>query len=199
VITIKLRGRYFMKRHAPAMLKLAKSHDVILIGCGIGRKSDAFIKTVVRHAGKPMVIDADALKAISVHDAHDAILTPHRGEYRVLMRNSGLPDAVAEDAFSRVRRRLGSNVILLKAPVDMVISKDKVACNKVHNPVMAKAGTGDVLAGLCAGFLAQTRDPFRSACMAAYLNGAVGNYLYRRYGRTFIASDIVSNIYKVFK
>jgi NAD(P)H-hydrate epimerase len=171
----------------------------VLIGCGIGRKSDAFIRTVVRRCGRPMVIDADALKAIRVQDARRAILTPHRGEYRVLMEHSGLPAKLSETAFLQVRRRLGGNVILLKAPVDIIMAEGKIARNRVHDPVMAKAGTGDVLAGLCAGFLAQTKDLFRSACMAAYLNGAIGVLLRKEKGRTFIASDIVSNIYKVFK
>lgn len=199
IITIKVKGRYFGRHHVSSLLKSAEKYDVILIGCGLSKKSLAFARQFVRHVKKPLVIDADALKDICLQDARNAILTPHRGEYALLMRNSKLPLATTKTAFTEVRRRLGSNVILLKAPIDVIMSKDKIAFNKVHNPVMAKGGTGDVLAGLCAGFLAQTHDPFRAACMAAYLNGAVGNYLLRKQGRTFTASDIVNNIYKVFR
>lgn len=198
IITIKIKGKYFAPHHVSPLLKLTEKYDVILLGCGLGKKSFAFARELVKRVKKPMVIDADALKAIRLQDARNAILTPHRGEYAILMKNSKLPTTTTKTAFNQVRRRLGDKVILLKAPIDVIMSKNKMTFNSVHNPVMAKAGTGDVLAGLCAGFLAQTHDPFRAACMAAFLNGAVGNYLLRKRGRTLTASDIVNNIYKVF-
>ncbi|MBI4150320.1 NAD(P)H-hydrate dehydratase [Candidatus Woesearchaeota archaeon] len=199
IITIKIKGKHFTKKHISPMLKLSERYDVTLIGCGLSMKAAAFASAFIRHAKKPLVIDADALKVIRLQDVHNAILTPHRGEYAIFMKHSKLPSLTTKTAFNEVRKHLGTNVILLKAPIDVIMSKDKIVFNKVHNPVMAKGGTGDVLAGLCAGFLAQTRDPFRAACMAAYLNGAVGNYLLKKRGRTFAASDIVDNIYKVFR
>ncbi len=212
IITVKVKGDYFEKRHVASLLRRAQKYDVILLGCGISMKSASFVKAFVRrmnNMSKPMVIDADALKAIRLQDVKNAILTPHRGEYYTLMKNSRLPTAMTQDAFKKVRRHLGSNVVLLKGPVDAIMGRERIAFNKTGNPVLAKAGTGDVLAGLCAGFLAQTKpvqtkDPptkglFKAACMAAYLNGAIGDHLLKRRGRTFIASDIVENIYKVFR
>ena len=199
IITVKVKGSYFQKKHLSFVLHLAKKYDVVLIGCGMGRQSDVFIRSFVKQVKKPLVIDADALKCIRVQDVHHALLTPHRGEYQQLMQNSHLPIAFTQDAFNRVRNHLGDNVVLLKAPVDVIMGKKDIIGNKTGNPVMAKGGTGDVLAGLCASFLAQKQNTFKAACIAAYLNGAVGDYLLRHYGRTFIASDIVSNIYKVFK
>ncbi|MCX8147436.1 MAG: NAD(P)H-hydrate dehydratase [Candidatus Woesearchaeota archaeon] len=197
IITKKFRGRYFSKKHAADIIKLSENYDVILIGPGIGSRKEtlAFAKEICKKIKKLKVIDADALKAIKLQDVSNAILTPHIKEFEILSKNSGLLKENLRD----FRKLINNNVILLKGPIDKIISKNKIAFNKTGNPVMAKAGTGDVLAGICAGFLAQTKDLFRSACMAAYLNGAVGDYLLKEKGRTFIASDIIKNIHKVFR
>lgn len=193
-ITKKIKCRYFKKSHAEQIVKLAEKFDVVLIGPGLGREKEtlAFAKEVSRRIKKPKVIDADCLKAIRIQDIGNAILTPHQKEFEILLKNSRLTE-------KNLRKKLGNNIILLKGHIDMIISKDKVACNKTGNPVMTKGGTGDVLAGLCAGFLAQGDDLFTAACRAAYLNGAVGDYLLRTKGRAFIASDLIRNMRKVFR
>lgn len=197
IITKKYKGDYFMEKHVKDIIREAEKADVIQIGCGIGRKKETerFVKKVVKKLTslkKFMVIDADALKAIRIQDVDHSILTPHKTEFRILLKNSRLNE-------KNFRKKLDNNIILLKGPIDMIISKDKTAYNRTGNPVMTKGGTGDVLAGLCAGFLAQTKDLFRSACMAAYLNGKVGDYLLKKKGRTFIASDIVENLHIGFR
>lgn len=206
IITIKLKGTHFTANHAAAVIREAVCHDVVLIGPGIGQQSGQFIRHVCRSIPQPKVIDADAIKAVCIQDVQNAVFTPHHKEYEILLQNSRLNYGVRKDG---VRKALGRNVILLKGPIDVIMSKTKIAHNKTGNPVMAKGGTGDVLAGLCAGFLAQMKpdtrkgtaryDLFKAACMAAYLNGAVGDYLLKKRGRTFIAGDIISNLHNVWK
>jgi NAD(P)H-hydrate epimerase len=88
-----------------------------------------------------------------------------------------------------------NNVILLKGKIDIIISKDKVFFNKTGNAGMTKGGTGDVLAGLCAGFLSQSKDLLQSAINAAYFNGLIGNILLKKKkGFTYLASDMVDEI-----
>jgi len=99
---------------------------------------------------------------------------------------------------NKLKKIIRNNIILSKGPVDRIISKNNIAYNKTGNAVMTKGGTGDILAGLCAGFLAQTKDTFKSASMAAYLTGAVADKLYKKMGRTYTAADIVDNIHTVF-
>ncbi|MFO8015509.1 MAG: NAD(P)H-hydrate dehydratase [Candidatus Woesearchaeota archaeon] len=198
IITKKLSGGHISGKHSKELTEEAGKADVVLIGCGIGRKKSTMdlVRSLVKRLskkGKLMVLDADALKAVRLQDVKNSILTPHEKEFEAILKNSGIKDE------KEARKKLGSNVLLIKGDKDRIISKDKTAYNKTGNPVMTKGGTGDVLAGLCAGFLTQTKDPFRSACMAAYLNGAVGDYLKKRKGKTFIASDIVDNIHKVLK
>lgn len=196
IITTKYPGDYFAPGHIKKIAKQAKHYDVIMMGCGMGtrKETSSFARKAIAEFArmkKFMVIDADALKTIRLQDMKNSILTPHRTEFKILLKNSRLNER-------NFRKSLGDNVLLLKGPVDMIISKNRTAYNRTGNPVMTKGGTGDVLAGLCAGFLAQTNDLFRSACMAAYLNGAVGDYLLKKRGRTFIASDIVENMHQVF-
>lgn len=197
IITLKFDGDYFKPRHATKIIQEAKKADVVQIGCGIGRREEtaSFIKKSIKQLvrmKKLIVIDADALKAIRLQDIGNSILTPHRTEFALLLKNSRLSS-------SNYRKSLRNNVMLLKGPIDTIVSKNRIAYNKTGNAVMTKGGTGDVLAGLCAGFLAQTKDLFKSACMAAYLNGKVGDYLLKKRGRTFIASDIVENLHKVYR
>ena len=69
--------------------------------------------------------------------------------------------------------------------------------NKTGNPGMTKAGTGDVLAGLCAGYLAQSHDLFQSAVNGTYFNGLIGDILLKKKkGFTYLASDMVDEIQK---
>ncbi|MBD3313991.1 NAD(P)H-hydrate dehydratase [Candidatus Woesearchaeota archaeon] len=196
-ITYKLNGKHLTTGHYARIMKLAEDFDAVLIGPGMGRQRStlALARKLAKSIDKPKVIDADALKAVRIQEVSNAILTPHQKEFEIMLRNS----RIKKDDMDGLRKKMGSNVILLKGTVDRIISKQKVVYNKTGNSVMTKAGTGDVLAGLCAGFAAQGIDLFRSACMGAYLNGKVGDYLLKKKGRTFIASDLVKNIDKVYR
>ena len=83
----------------------------------------------------------------------------------------------------------------MKGKIDVIIFKDKIYYNKTGNAGMTKGGTGDVLAGLCAGFLAQSKDLLQSAINAAYFNGLIGDILLKKKkGFTYLASDMVEEI-----
>ncbi|MFC1753061.1 NAD(P)H-hydrate dehydratase [Thermoproteota archaeon] len=194
IITKKIKCSHFKKSHAKQIIKMADEFDVVIIGPGLGRKKEtlAFARELAKKIKKPKVIDADAIKAVDIKEVSNAILTPHKTEFEILLKNSRITE-------KDLRKRIGTNVVLLKGPVDKIISKTRAAYNKTGNAVMTKAGTGDVLAGLCAGFIAQGKDLFQAACMGAYLNGRTGDYLQKKKGRTFIASDLLKNIHKVFK
>lgn len=188
LITKKVKGKYFRKRHVKEMLELAKKHNAVLIGNGIGKKSGAFVREFVKKAGLPMVIDADGIKSIRIQDARNAILTPHKRELQILMKNSGAGSE--KELFGMIR----DNVIVAKGRADRIISKNREACNRTGNEGMTVGGTGDVLAGLAAGFLCQGYSKFDSACYAAYINGAAGDLLKKRKGYSFIASDLVREL-----
>ena len=204
IITKKFRGDFFTQAAISEILKMSKSFDVTLIGNGIGKdvKTLKFASAVCRKVKGLKVIDADAIAAVRIQDVQNAIFTPHHAEYDLLLRNSNCKND--NDA----RKIIGSNVLLVKGyksaaakgkHIDAVISKSAVAFNKTGNAGMTVGGTGDVLAGLCAGLLAQEKGLFKAACAAAYINGTAGNLLLKKYGYGFMASDLLEWLPKVLR
>ena len=145
-------------------------------------------------------------------DFHNAILTPHETELEIMLVNSGKEFLLPKLKESNIKEKAeilqgnlryflqNNNVLLIKGPTDIIISKNKIAYNRTGNQGMAKAGTGDVLAGLVVGFLAKSQDMFKSAVAASYINGWIGDQiLKRKKGYTFLASDIVEDLGKISK
>jgi NAD(P)H-hydrate epimerase len=192
LVVKKFKGKHFTTSHVKPILKLAKQFDAVLIGNGIGRKSDPFVKQVVKKVNKPLVIDADGIKAIEMKDAKNAILTPHKKELKILLHKSKITE-------KDIQKNIKDNVIVITGPVDRIISKSRIKLNKTGNEGMTVGGTGDVLAGLTLGFLAQKYSKFDSACIAARINGKLGDRLKEKKGYSFIASDLVEDLKKIKK
>ncbi len=197
LVVKKYKGDDFCASRAKEILKLAQSFDAVLIGNGIGMHAKSFCKAFLSKVNKPCVIDADAIKAVSLQSINNCLLTPHRRELDILLENSELRTVEGPESIQKI---INDNVILLKGPVDIIISKNKVNYNKTGNPGMTKAGTGDVLAGLCVGFLGQGLSLFQSAVNAAYINGVLGDLQLKKHkGYTYLASDLLEDIKKVVK
>lgn len=193
LVVKKYKGDDFCASRAKDILKFEKNFDAVLIGNGIGMHAKSFVKKYAKETKKPLVIDADALKHIKLQDVKNAILTPHQGEFKILLKNSKLNK-------NNFRKSLKNNIILLKGPVDQIISTSKTYYNKTGNEGMSKAGTGDVLAGLCVGFLGQRLSLLQSAINAAYFNGLIGDILLKKKkGFTYLASDMVGEIKRINK
>lgn len=190
LITKKFDCLHFDKPQVSAVVKFAKDFDAVLIGNGIGRKSHAFCIDVIRKLSEkniPLVIDADAIKAISLKDAKNAIFTPHKREFEILLENTHIRKL-------QLQKYIHNNVIIVKGNVDIIYAKGKIKYNKTGNPAMTVGGTGDVLAGLAVGFYAQTKDAWNSAIAAAYINGLCGDIVRGEVGAGLIASDMLKKI-----
>jgi NAD(P)H-hydrate epimerase len=174
------------------ILKEEKKYDIVLIGNGIGMKVSSFVKKYLKESKKPLVIDADAIKVASLDLVNNAIFTPHKKEFELLMRNSKIKNKL------QLKKKIKNNEILLKGKTDKIITKTKTFYNKTGNAGMTKAGTGDVLAGLAAGFYAQTKNNVKAAKLAAHYNGLIGDILLKKHkGYTYLASDMVEEIKRV--
>ena len=204
-ITKKFKGDFFTAAAVRQIVEMSKKFDVTLIGNGIGKDAQTlkFAAAACRMIKGPKVIDADAISAVRLQDVQNAIFTPHKAEYDVLMRNSNLG---MDTPLRTVQTAVGSNVLLIKGypaikkqHVDAIVSRSKVAYNKTGNAGMTVGGTGDVLAGLTAGLLAQEKDLFKAACAAAYANGKAGDLLKQKYGWGFTASDLLEKLPVVLK
>ncbi len=185
-ITVKFRGDYFTQAAAAKIIALSEKFDVVALGNGIGTRDETkkFAAILASRIKSFKVIDADAIKAIRLQDVSNAIITPHKREFEILLGNSGCSE-------ESIKSRIGNNVVIVKGAVDKIISKNKIACNRTGNPGMTVSGTGDVLAGLAAGLLAQEKDLWRASVAAAYVNGKIGDILFRKYGYGFVASDML--------
>ena len=212
IITHKIKGSSFSIKNAKEMVKLADRYEAVLIGNGITRKADKFCQYFIKKSQKLKVIDADALKSLSFKDFSNAILTPHETELNAMLINSNkeflLPKLKSANAKEKAEILQGNlryflqnnNVLLIKGATDIIISRNKIAYNRTGNQGMTKAGTGDILAGLTVGFLAKTKDMFKSAVAASYINGFIGDQLLKKKkGYVFIASDILDDLEKVSK
>ena len=203
-----------MLKNTPRALARGRVFDILLIGNGIGlnKETKKFCKMTIRNIKKLKVIDADAIKSISMDDAENSIITPHSKELEYFLINSKVNKSIIneinnESNISRKSKLIKkitqkfldkNNIILLKGKIDIIISKNKIFYNKTGNAGMTKGGTGDVLAGLCAGFLAQSKDLLQSAVNAAYFNGLIGDILLKKKkGFSYLASDMVEEIKRI--
>ena len=157
--------------------------DVLLIGCGLSLSDNA--KSIFADALKnvkdiPVVIDADGLNILSVLDQvilpKNLILTPHPKEAARLLRVS-VEDILSDtvEAAKEISEKY-SCVTVLKTHKTVVCSQTfEIYINNTGNSALAKAGSGDVLAGMIAGLLGQKCDLYYSAKLGVYLHGLCGD------------------------
>ena len=200
LITKKFEGDFFNWDNVKDVIEFCEDFDAVLIGPGLGLEPNTmdFAKEVVERVQLPKVIDADALKALKDAEIRNAILTPHAEEFRILTDET-LPKDLNEKVRIVKNYAKKDKIVLLKGHTDIITDSETTKLNNTGNPGMTVGGTGDVLAGLCLGFLAQTNDLLNSAFTAAHLNGKIGDYLLRKKGYGFTASDMVEQICAVKK
>ncbi len=190
IITKKIKCDNFSAKNVNEVVRLSKDFDVVEIGNGIAFTPGAkeFMQKVINGIKKPMVIDAAALRVIKIQNVEGSVLLPHAKELEILLKNSKLTD-------NNLQRNIGSNILVKKGhPVTEIISKRKIVYNKTGNPGMTHGGTGDVLAGIVAGLIAQGNGGFMASCAAAYVNGKAADYLYRKKGFGYLASDLIEMV-----
>lgn len=179
----------------PSFAKLAAEPRVTSLVLGPGAGADGRTRRRVLAAaatGKRLALDADAISAFAEAPEQlfqalspgQAVLTPHEGEFRRLF-----PDISGEDKLARARAAAtrANAVVLLKGPDTVIAAPDGHAViNTNAPPWLATAGSGDVLAGIVGGLLAQGMAPFEAACAAAWLHGEAGQLA----GTGLIADDL---------
>ena len=160
----------------------------ILVGPGLGDIPP--VLTLALTVAKPVIIDADAIGLVGEPDrleGHDAILTPHEGEFIKLFGE--LAGSKAERALEAAR--LSGAVVAYKGPDTLVASPDGRLGFAPPAPAwLASAGTGDVLAGIIAAFRARGMPSFDAACAAVWIHGRAAEIV----GPAMIADDLMAAI-----
>lgn len=179
IITCPLKGEKLSPEHENIILDTSHKYDVLLLGPGAGKntKTSKLFKTLLLKTDLPTVIDADALQAVDKNNLVNkkTILTPHLGEFKKLT-GENLKKLKIEEKARKVKKAAKNlnTVILLKGPEDIISDGKNTAINKTGSAYMSVGGTGDILAGICAGMLARRTPPFWAAQAGAYLSGKAG-------------------------
>ncbi len=170
----------------------------VVIGPALGVDRAARAKVLaILHGAPAAVLDADALscfsenpsvlfEAVAQRPERPVILTPHSGEFVRLFGDNTMPDAGKAQA-AVAAAQLSGSVVVLKGPDSVIAAPDgRFAINSNAPPTLATAGSGDVLAGIAAGLLAQGMPAFEAACAAVWLHGAAATH----FGLGLIAEDL---------
>jgi ADP-dependent NAD(P)H-hydrate dehydratase / NAD(P)H-hydrate epimerase len=185
------------------ILDLAR--DIVAIGPGLGQAAGtkAFVRALVDRATMPLVIDADGLNAftgaperLAGREGRDVIITPHPGEMARLV-------GMSTDEVQRSRLEIARNFaiahhvyVVLKGHRTLIATPGaKVFINPTGNPGMATGGTGDVLTGMIAAWLAQLLDAEAACALAVYLHGMAGDLAEADEGDvSMTSSDLAAHI-----
>jgi NAD(P)H-hydrate epimerase len=175
---------------------LAERAGALALGPGLGRGEGrhALVRELLERIDLPAVVDADALYELEPVEREAAtVLTPHAGELaRLLGTDSAWVGAHRLTAARKAAERFDA-VVLLKGPDTIVASPGGgVVVSDWGPPALATAGTGDVLTGIVAAFLAKGLEPSVAAAAAAVAHGRAGELLPHRAG--VVASDVLDAI-----
>ncbi len=189
--------------------KFLEKADTVLLGPGLSRhtQTQRLIRSVITCASSPMLLDADGLNALEGrvdllrHVKNPIVLTPHPKE---MSRLTGFSVKQIQENRKEVAKNfaLRYNITLvLKGHRTVVADKEgKVYINETGNPGMATAGTGDVLCGIIAAFLAQGLSSYEAAKFGVYIHGLAADYAAKDKTQiSLIASDIIDYLPIAFK
>lgn len=184
-----------------------KQADVLLIGCGLSTSYEAetiFKRAIESVKDIPVVIDADGLNILAKFSAKqdfkiqndNLIFTPHPKEAARLL-DCRLEDVLSdiENSAKEISQKYNS-VTVLKSHRTIVCSKNlEIYVNYTGNSALAKAGSGDVLAGMISGLLAQKCEPVHAAKLGVYLHGLCAEIVSERLTEySVLSEDIINTI-----
>ncbi len=165
----------------------------LLLGPGMGhdRSTELLTQEIVREVELPVVLDADALRLRTIEmavkrpaSAGPVILTPHLGEFTRISRCA--PDEVTGPVLAEFCRN-NRVITVLKGPVTRICDGQTLLFNTSGGPMLSRGGSGDLLAGILAGMLAQRNDGVLSSlARGVFLHGAAAQYLARARGQVAV-------------
>jgi hydroxyethylthiazole kinase-like uncharacterized protein yjeF len=186
--------------------------SAVCIGPGLGCVNDAFYRDCVAQCVDkklPVVVDADALAPIysiltAQHVAHQFVFTPHPKEFRRMLDTVANADCdtaqgnVNNSMVVKAAAKVGQTVVL-KTHATVVSNGKDLWINETGNAGLATAGSGDVLAGLMGGLLAQGVECYNAAMLGVYMHGLAAEFAAETVGlRAMVASDVCDTLPKVF-
>jgi len=196
---------FISEKASEVLLNHVHRATAFLLGPGIGSdiSTRKFVETVVSAVKLPAVIDADGLRHLAqIPDWHKKIfpltvLTPHAGEMSALTGLSKEDIQANRNEIALKFAKEWGHVVVLKGAFTVVASPDgQMTIIPVASPALARAGTGDVLAGLIVGLRAQGLDAYSAAVAGAFIHAEAGLIAAEDLGTTasVLASDLLNSI-----
>ena len=194
------------------LLENLKSANVVEIGCGLSLTQSAqevFTDVICNlNSNTPLLVDADGLNIISQTPIEfkskgfkSVVFTPHPKEAARLLDISS-EEVIANLELTATKiSELYNVIVVLKTHKTIVVSPDgRKYINTTGNNSMAKAGSGDVLAGMISGLIAQKMDVFEAASLGVYLHGLCGDIAAEKLTKySVMADDLISFIPQAVK
>lgn len=185
---LALEGQYLLKE------RLARA-SALVIGPGMGREPETLVLAadIVKTVKVPVLVDADALQKDVIAGSCDGlVLTPHAGEFARIASDRGLREYAAEM----------NATVVLKGPVTQISSGQKIYHSLFGGPVLARGGSGDLLAGMIGAQLALTpQDILGATCRGVAWHGLAADALARKHGaiavRTTQLLDFLAGILRI--
>lgn len=205
----EVEGGFFSLKAVGRILHLTTNVNAVIIGPGIGRHRETgqMLKELILKMPVPMVLDADALNLLggqldifkSIHVP--VIITPHPGEAAWLLKINILD---VEKNRLQVAKKIANEyniTVVLKGQFTVIASPGKKThLNLTGNRSLATAGTGDVLAGIIGGLLAQKMSPFDAAVGGVFVHGLAGERASRKLGLDgVLAGDLLPLLPKILR
>lgn len=195
------KGRSLGQQDVKEILALLRELHVAVLGPGMAetKENGAALRLIVANAPCSLVLDARALRPAivkSVKKGTTTVLTPHLGELEYLVGKSltGLSRAKITALVTLIAKELKVTV-LLKGEEDLIVSPEgKKEVVKGGNAGLTKGGTGDALAGLVAGLMAQGVKPLQACVMGARIIKRAATVLYPQKGYAYTTKEVIEQI-----
>lgn len=181
------------------------SYRTLGIGMGIGTSENAFLalKSYLNKSEAPILIDADGLNLISQNKnllqflPAKSVLTPHIGELKKLIGEWRNSFEMLEKA--KLFSKKYDSVLVIKEAFTKVVFHDDIYINSTGNAGLATAGSGDVLAGIISGLIAQNYTSLQASILGVYLHGFSADLYVEKFSKnSLIASDLIENLGDAF-
>lgn len=201
ILPINADSFTYKEEYMDRICSYIKDKDILAIGPGMGQDEslNLLISSVLDKFSGKIIIDADGLNAISYNtdilkSSGKVVLTPHLKEFERLT-NLSIDDINKDRIYYAKNFAEKYGVILvLKSEETIVTDGSKLYVNKIGNPGMATAGSGDVLTGIIASLL-HRMDSYEASCLGVYIHSLAGDLASYELGEdSIIASDIIKKI-----
>lgn len=205
LVTLKLKGGHLTPKSILQIQPFLERVNAVAMGPGLGLNEETVeaVNTLIEWVeGRrlPLVMDADALKGfapVARKLGNPKVYTPHAGEFKILTGKQVTGDYKEHGKIVQAEAARLGGTILLKGDVDVISDGAHTRYNWTGNPGMTVGGTGDVLTGITAGFMAMGFTPFESAAAGAFINGAAGDAAYDDKGFHIVPTDVVERVPRV--